>query len=150
MRGWRTGYMRVSSLQHNITVRGTQTEMNICIGTCVVSWMPCRNSSQGASLFLVSVWYAGADIILIPSFFEPCGLTQLIALRYGTIPVMSQTGGLADTVRDVANDHVSTNVGAGFVSYTYKKNAWLTAPVTAVRRHVLLHVLLVAELSSLQ
>jgi starch synthase len=43
--------------------------------------------------------YAAGDIILIPSFFEPCGLTQLIALRYGTIPVVNATGGLADTVR---------------------------------------------------
>lgn len=43
--------------------------------------------------------YAAGDVILIPSFFEPCGLTQLIALRYGTIPVVNATGGLADTVR---------------------------------------------------
>jgi starch synthase len=59
--------------------------------------------------------YAAADIILIPSFFEPCGLTQLIALRYGTIPVVNATGGLADTVFDVANTSVPDAQRNGFV-----------------------------------
>jgi starch synthase len=44
--------------------------------------------------------YAGAEMILVPSLFEPCGLTQMIGLRYGTVPIVRATGGLADTVFD--------------------------------------------------
>jgi starch synthase len=63
--------------------------------------------------------YAGADMLWMPSRFEPCGLAQLIALRYGTIPVVRETGGLADTIRDY--EPVSAT-GNGFTFDTY--DAW--------------------------
>ena len=54
---------------------------------------------------------AGSDLMLVPSRSEPCGLTQMIAQRYGTLPVVRHTGGLADSVEDV----VSAERGTGFV-----------------------------------
>ena len=64
--------------------------------------------------------YAGCDLFLMPSQYEPCGLGQLIALRYGTVPVVRKTGGLADTVQDY---HGRTGRGTGFVFEDYTASA---------------------------
>lgn len=50
---------------------------------------------------LAHMIYAGCDMLIVPSIFEPCGLTQMIALKYGTVPIVRRTGGLADTIFDV-------------------------------------------------
>ena len=60
---------------------------------------------------------AGADIFLMPSKYEPCGLNQMYSLRYGTVPVVRRTGGLADTVQEF---DPSTGTGTGFVFTAYQ------------------------------
>jgi starch synthase len=58
---------------------------------------------------------AGSDVILVPSRFEPCGLTQLYGMRYGTLPLVHRVGGLADTVVDCTPNHLADGTACGFV-----------------------------------
>ena len=61
--------------------------------------------------------YAGLDMLMMPSLFEPCGISQLIAMRYGTLPLVRETGGLRDTVEPL-NEYTNTGRGFSFGPYT--------------------------------
>ncbi len=70
---------------------------------------------------------AGADMFLMPSRYEPCGLNQLYSLKYGTIPVVHATGGLADTVVDATPRNVAAGRGTGFAFMPYTPAAFADA-----------------------
>lgn len=76
--------------------------------------------------------YAGSDIFLMPSRYEPCGLGQLISMRYGSIPVVRATGGLVDTVTDY---NPETHTGNGFVFIGYDSKEFLAATVRALENY---------------
>lgn len=71
---------------------------------------------------------AGADMFLMPSRYEPCGLTQIYSLKYGTVPVVRKTGGLADTVQDWDElSYKGQDTGNGFSFYDYSASALLSS-----------------------
>jgi starch synthase len=72
--------------------------------------------------------YAGGDFLLMPSVFEPCGLNQLIAMRYGTIPIVHRVGGLYDSV-----DEDKMRCGEGFVFYEYSVDALVSSVKRALK-----------------
>ena len=82
----------------------------------------------GYSEEMAHLAYAGSDILLMPSLFEPCGLSQMIALRYGTIPVARAVGGLADTVIDADGPQK----GYGFLFSEYRADELVKAAQRAL------------------
>jgi starch synthase len=82
----------------------------------------CRNVKVilGYNEELSHKLYSAADFYLMPSIFEPCGLSQMIAMRYGALPVVRKTGGLNDTVKDL-----SLKEGYGFVFEEAKSDSLL-------------------------
>jgi starch synthase len=70
---------------------------------------------------LAHLIYAGADIIIMPSLYEPCGLAQMIALRYGTVPIVRAVGGLIDTIfdRDYSDKPITARNGYVFQQADY-------------------------------
>lgn len=76
--------------------------------------------------------YAASDMYLLPSRFEPCGLSQLVSLRYGSIPIIHETGGLSDTITDF---NPRTNKGNGFTFKNYVKYELLIAITRAIETY---------------
>lgn len=91
----------------------------------------CIKLFKGYDEPLSHLLYAGGDIFLMPSEFEPCGLSQMISMRYGTIPVAREVGGLKDTVIDVDNP----DGGNGFTFLTYDTDGMLWALDRAIARY---------------
>ena len=75
---------------------------------------------------------AAVDIFLMPSLFEPCGLNQLYSLRYGTLPLVREVGGLADTVVDAGDEALSAGTATGFVFREPQSGAFLDAARRAI------------------
>ncbi|MCB2018260.1 MAG: glycogen synthase GlgA [Hydrogenophaga sp.] len=78
---------------------------------------------------------AGSDVIMVPSRFEPCGLTQLYGLRYGALPLVRAVGGLADTVTDCSLENLDEGIASGFVFRDLNEADLLAA----IRRAFALH-----------
>ena len=91
------------------------------------SWAESEYKGRVAARFtmdhaLAHKIYAGADLFLMPSQFEPCGLSQMIAMRYGTVPIVRETGGLRDTVLSY---NEFNGEGNGFTFFNYNAHDML-------------------------
>jgi starch synthase len=98
--------------------------LNQVYGTCVSVNIKFDNK-------LAHRIYAGCDFFLMPSLYEPCGLGQLISLKYGTVPIVRKTGGLADTIKEF---DPATQTGNGFLFTEYSSKALIEAVLRRPRR----------------
>ena len=114
------GTGRLAALNVRMVILGTGTKEHNETMKRLASRYPDRiHVVIGFDNDMARLIYAGSDAFLMPSRYEPCGLGQLIAMRYGTLPVVHATGGLADTVRDIDNHREDGN---GFTFSTYSSD----------------------------
>ena len=122
---------KIAALNIRLAILGTGTQKHHDTMTAL-----SKRYSDRISVFLrfdndmARLIYAGSDAFLMPSRYEPCGLGQLIAMRYGTLPIVHATGGLRDTVQDL-DDHPDD--GDGFVFGEYSADALAGAVTRAVK-----------------
>jgi len=122
---------RLMAMNLRLVILGIGTEKHHDAMTAIAKRFPDRISvtlrfdDDRAKLI-----YAGSDAFLMPSRYEPCGLGQLIAMRYGALPVVHATGGLKDTVTDIDS---ATEAGTGFVFDEYTPEALVDAVARAVK-----------------
>lgn len=90
------------------------TDLEMRLGAAAAAWPNRVGLALGYDEPLSHLMQGGADSIIIPSRFEPCGLTQLYGLRYGCLPLVARTGGLADTVIDANSVALASGVATGF------------------------------------
>ncbi len=122
---------QMMSLPLNLMVLGTgDTEIETALVAKAAAYPGRFVFSQKFDEGLAHRMYAGSDFFLMPSRFEPCGLSQMIALRYGSVPVVRRTGGLKDTVQDI---HSKTGTGNGISFDDATPSEFLDAVRRAVR-----------------
>lgn len=97
-----------------------------------LAWLPFEENQKRETLI-----YAGADFLLLPSHHEPCGINQLIAMRYGCVPIVRRVGGLSDTV---TNYNPRTNRGNGFNFSSYSSHSLFATIVRALENYRHKHI----------
>jgi starch synthase len=90
-------------------------EIEVALTTLAARWPEQVSVRLTYDEALSHQFYAGADFFVMPSLFEPCGLSQLYSLRYGTAPIVRKTGGLADTVTDASPANLAKQTATGIV-----------------------------------
>jgi len=124
--------MAGSGLAHFVILGTGDPASEQALRTVAASYPDTVDVVIGFDETLAHLIQAAADILLMPSQYEPCGLAQLYAFRYGTIPVVRSTGGLADTVVDTNDQTLADGTASGFVFEAFES----TALEEAVRRAV--------------
>ena len=105
---------------------------NICLFKRAGKKYPNIKAHLSFDAILARLIFAGADALLMPSKFEPCGLSQMEAMRYGAVPIVRKTGGLADSVEDY--DPLK-QTGTGFVFEKFDKYALFGTLIRAIETY---------------